>query len=454
MNIVVRIFGATLIFVCLSSVGCSRKLEPALVNFQHLEHLIERITLEGKPGTIVHIYANYPDYGWVDAKESGPEGIACVDDAARAAVLYLRDYELYNHPQSLESARGLLDFVLSMQASDGEFWNFIFQDHSINRNGKTSFKSFGWWAARGVWSLGLGCRVFSRIDTSYALRLGKAVERTLPHIDALLRKYGKTELVSGLVTPTWLLYGSGADCTSELMIGLVEYFQVAPSPHLREQISRLAEGMILMQEGDIATSPYGLHRSWESLWHMWGNSQTQALAMAFKVLGDTVLVQSARREADGFYTRLLAQGFRKEMDLADQGKFKEFEQIAYFVRPMAVGLLRLYDVTGRVEYLRLAGLTASWLFGNNPLGEPVYDPATGRCFDGLRNKSELNKNSGAESTIEALLTLTELQAYPEALKFSNYRKAQSDSLRAEFVSPSGDRVTLQIKPELREFTLQ
>jgi hypothetical protein len=454
MSLAIRIVRAAVIFACVFHAGCKSQQEQSLVNFRHLEHLTEKITLEGRPVSIVHIYANYPDYGWVDAKESGPEGIACVDDAARAAVLYLRDYELYKHPGSLENARGLLNFVLSMQAPDGEFWNFIFQDHTINGDGRTSYKSFGWWAARGIWCLGLGCRVLKGVDPTYASRLGDAVDRSLPHIDTLLRNYGKTEAISGLTAPTWLLYSSGADATSELMMGLVEYFAVAPSPHLREQITRLAEGMVLMQDGDIAAPPFGMHRSWGSLWHMWGNSQTQALAMAGKALGDTMLVNSARREAEGFYTRLLVQGFMKEIDLADSGKSREFEQIAYFVRPMSVGLLRLYDVTGRVEYLRLAGLSASWLFGNNALGEPLYDSNTGRCFDGLRNKSEVNRNSGAESTIEALLTLVELQAYPEALRFSRYRKVQSDSLRAEFASPAGDRVTLQIKPQLREFTLQ
>jgi hypothetical protein len=454
MNRLAVIPVASVVLACLMPLCCRSQQDQSPVNFQHLEHLTERITLEGKPVSIVHIYSNYPDYAWVDAKESGPEGIACVDDAARAAVLYLRDYELFKHPGSLENARGFLDFVLAMQAPDGEFWNFIFQDHSINRDGRTSLKSFGWWAARGVWSLGLGCRVFKEIDSAYASRLGNAVERALPHIDGLLQSYGKTEVLSGLVTPTWLLYGSGADATSELMMGLVEYLAVRPSPHLREQIRDLAEGMMLMQEGDIATSPYGLHRSWESHWHMWGNGQTQALAMAGKALGDTVLVQSARREAEGFYTRLLVQGFRKEMDLADPGTVKEFEQIAYFVRPMSVGLLRLYEVTGRIDYLRLAGLSASWLLGNNSLGEPIYDSSTGRCFDGLRSNSEVNRNSGAESTIEALMTLVELQAYPEALKFSRYKKVHSDSLRAEFTSPSGERIALEIKPQLRKFTLQ
>ncbi|MHB1688993.1 MAG: hypothetical protein ACYCVH_16700, partial [Ignavibacteriaceae bacterium] len=53
-----------------------------LVNTSHLDHLYQEINVNGKEMGIIHIYANYPDYKYVDAPG---EGIACVDDAARAA---------------------------------------------------------------------------------------------------------------------------------------------------------------------------------------------------------------------------------------------------------------------------------------------------------------------------------------------------------------------------------
>ena len=33
----------------------------------------------------------------------------------------------------------------------------------------------------------------------------------------------------------------------------------------------------------------------------------------------------------------------------------------------------------------------------------MYDHETGRCFDGINARNSINKNSGAESTIECLL---------------------------------------------------
>ncbi|NUM78481.1 hypothetical protein HUU40_29325, partial [candidate division KSB1 bacterium] len=118
-----------------------------LTNLSHLNSLYEEIKIGGQPMAIIHIYSEYPDYKWVDDSD---EGIACVDDAARAAVVYLRHFEVTGDTTSLGRARKLIDFCRYLQAEDGLFYNFIFADHSINREGQTSFKSLGWWAARGV----------------------------------------------------------------------------------------------------------------------------------------------------------------------------------------------------------------------------------------------------------------------------------------------------------------
>ena len=441
-----------LVFIPLS---CRNQPQGSLVNFGHLEHLSEQITVGADTVDIVHVYANYPDYNWVSAKESGPEGIACVDDAGRAATVYLRDFELNHRESSLDHARRLLGFVLAMQDSDGQFYNFILEDHTINRDGKTSFKSFGWWAARGIWSLGHGYRIFREIDTLFARRLGLAVERSLPLVYALMMNYGQTEREGGFTFPRWLLYESAADATSELLLGLLEYWRAEPSDSLRIAIRTIAEGLVLMQDGDIGAFPFGLHRSWRTQWHLWGNSQTQALAMAGKLLGDTAMISSARREADGFYTRLLGEGLFKEMDLRTPDERREFDQIAYGIRPMAVGLIRLYEATGNSDYLRLAGISASWLFGNNAAGATMYDSATGRCYDGIRDSATINRNSGAESTIEALGTLVELEAYPEAMGYAHCRRVGGASVLPlgthVFELPGGKRVALHIDAQQRRF---
>jgi hypothetical protein len=427
------------------------------INFAHLDHLMERVVVGGDSVSIVHIYANYPDYRWVAAAESGPEGIACVDDAARAAVVLMRSYELRRDTAGLDRSRGLLRFVMRMQASDGEFYNFIRADRSINVTGRTSLKSFGWWAARGLWAMAMGARLFAERDPHLAGELRERVARMMPLVRASLRSYGSTRKVSGYTIPVWLLYESGADVSSELLLGLIEYRKITPEDSLSRSIAEIARGLLIMQDGDGKTPPYGLHRSWETLWHMWGNGQTQALASAGLALHDTAMIASAEREARGWYGRLLMESFLKEYDVSGNAAPQEFDQIAYGVRPMAVGLLRLYEATGNVDYLRMAGLAASWLTGNNPAGRAMYDTSTGRCFDGIRDSLTLNLNSGAESTVECLYALVEVEHYPAAAAFLRARKVatgRSGNLSwALFRVDAGSEITLARRLDTGELTV-
>ena len=113
---------------------------------------------------------------------------------------------------------------------------------------------------------------------------------------------------------------------------------------------------------------------------------------------------------------------------------------------MVSGLLRLYDATKDRTYLTMAGLTASWLFGNNAAHQIMYDSSTGICYDGIRDSSTINKNSGAESTIEALWTLAELAPFPQTRVYLDAVKMdeQTDRSReyALFETPQHTEVSV------------
>ncbi len=412
----------------------------SLVNFNHLKHLTERIELAGDTVSIVHVYANYPKYEWVEAKDTGTEGIACVDDAARAAVVYLRHFELTRDGTSRSRAISLLKFILYMQANDGAFYNFIYADHTINRTGETSRNVFGWWSGRAIWSMGLGYRILRATDSAFADQLQAALQKSLRHVDTLLTRYGQKTKHGRFESPQWLPYEEASDASTELVLGLLEYHKATRDTGVRNYIVKLVEGMMLMQEGDIKTYPYALHRSWQTMWHMWGNGQTQVLAQAGAQLNESAFIRSAEREAQAFYSRLLINGFMKEMDLLTPEKKLQYEQIAYGVRPMAVGLIRLYEATRNDEYLKMAGLAASWFFGNNALHRQMYDPVTGRGYDGIRDSVSVNLNSGAESTIEALHTVLEIEQYPLAKKYLRYSRVESRTRRKyEYAVFRGER---------------
>ncbi|MGH3347175.1 MAG: hypothetical protein ACRDO4_09335, partial [Nocardioides sp.] len=93
-------------------------------------------------------------------------------------------------------------------------------------------------------------------------------------------------------------------------------------------------------------------------------------------------------------------------------------QIAYGVDSRLQSLLATRDATGRDAATGLAGIVAAWYFGANAAGLPMYDPATGRTFDGISGTGEINRNSGAESTIHGLLSMIELDRRPQVAELA------------------------------------
>ena len=405
----------------LAGAACQRKSAPepsagTWFNLSHLNRLYEEVNIGGRDMAIVHIYSEFPDYKWVDA---GDEGIACVDDAARAAVVYLRHFELTGDTTSLGHAKKLLEFCRYMQAEDGLFYNFIFADHRINRDGRTSRKSLDWWTARGIWALGEGYRIFALVDSSYAAQLQQHVVKVFPHLDTLQAHYPQIDTVNGFLMPRWLLLNGAADATSELMLGLANYAKASHDERAKTYLRKFARGLIAMQLGDAKTFPFGAFLSWQNNWHGWGNSQTQALATMAGFMPEEAIWQPAQKEADGFYRYWQAHGVLRQVEFARKpelaiARADTFAQIAYALRPMIVGCIRLAEITGDDRYAERAADLATWFFGNNLAKAQMYDPATGRGYDGILSRTEINRNAGAESTIEALYSILEVEHHPAA----------------------------------------
>ncbi len=164
-----------LILLTISNLSCAQTNEKqlALINSSHLDSLYEDITIGNKSMGIIHIYSDFPDYKWIGDDD---EGIACVDDAARAAVFYLKYYQFKNDNESLRKAKSLLQFLLFMQAENGYFYNFIWPDHSINKTFKTSVAEPNWWSWRAVWALMEGYEIFKQKDSAFAKEILKKVE--------------------------------------------------------------------------------------------------------------------------------------------------------------------------------------------------------------------------------------------------------------------------------------
>lgn len=398
-------------------------MRSGLINLDHLVFLTEPVTFGDQPVAIVHIYSETPEYEWVDA---AGEGISAVDDVARAALVYLEYYDQTGDTRALDYARLCLDFVRYVQNEDGTFYNFVLdRTGTLNTEGGTSYKSLGWWAMRSLWSLAEGYRIFAPLDPAYAAELQDSYKLTEAALAAAYNGHrDEYSQVHDFSVPAWIP-GGAADVSSVMLLALTAYYRVDPNPQTQALIEYVADGVSAYQLGDSQAYPFGMHpvvTDAPGYWHAWGSHQVHALAEAGKALGRQDWIDSAARDANTFWMRQLAFEPIHEIGVLP----RRAGQIAYDVDMMVQGYMALYRATGDERYAQYAGLSASWFLGNNMAGVPMYDPETGRCFDGIDGPVawRVNRNAGAESTIEALLALLTVNRSPAALHTLDYQQVE------------------------------
>ncbi len=395
--------------------------EKSMVNPAHLNHLYEDIQVNGKTLGIVHIYADFPEYKYVEAKG---EGIACVDDAARAEIFYMKYYNATRNKEVLSKIKNLTNFLLYMQAPNGFFYNFIWKDYTIDSTYKTSVAEPNWWSWRAIWTLAEAQKFFNKIDPAFAKKIEQPLEKSINVTTKWLATFtsDKKENFGGIELPTNLPYKYAADQAAILVKAFIVYYQMTKSQDIKMIINRLCNGIISMQVDSKNEPPYNVFLSWQNTWHQWGNSQADALIDAGIVLQNKNFIKHALKEINTFYPYLMKIGFVNDFTLEKtNNQFKltgvnKYSQIAYGLRPMIFAALNAYKYTGDKKYAQMAANLAQWFVGNNPAKIKMYNYKTGVCFDGILNEHEANKNSGAESTIESLLSFMELQNNPSAYK--------------------------------------
>lgn len=391
----------------------SAPLINANINFNHFNHLYKEIDFKGKKVGIVHIYSKYPNYVF-DIEPN--EGYTCVDDVARAIVMVSKYLEVFGNDEvALEKLKNLTEFVLQMQNENGYFNNFIWNNLAINTTYITSVAKLDWWSLRAL--LGLeSAYPFLKSNQELAGRIELAAQKLIINIKRDLPISSlNTEFINGIEFPTWLIGKHAADQSALLMLGLLKNYERTTDGDAKLLIEAMAKGIMVMQIGDTDNYPYGAFLSWENMWHAWGNNQSYALLKVGTKFNNQEYIDSALKEIDNFYPKLLKNGFaeafwiKKTGDVFTESERNNYPQIAYGLRPMVWATAEAYKYSNNEKHLTLAKDLKLWLLGENVANIAIYNANNGVCFDGVIGLNQVNRNSGAESTIESLLILLEME---------------------------------------------
>ena len=204
----------------------------------------------------------------VRAEEAGYEGVACVDDAARALELYCALWSATRLPWTLRWCEGLLDFILAMQRPDGRWLNFILGwDGAPNRAGRTSVAGGAFWQARALLAVARASQVLDDERIDVALRKG------VPHIlsaSEVPTDVRTLHIITALVVST----------------GTADYGLVAMLPAWGDELVTCRVNDVLMNSSEERGRP-----------HLWGHIQEGVLADLGMRLSREDFVAVARRSA-------------------------------------------------------------------------------------------------------------------------------------------------------------
>ena len=346
-----------------------------------LVSLARYLDVHGPPVLGLAIYADHRGAAFA-ARETGEEGVACVDDVARAVVLWCDVWDRTKAPAAREWIDGLLAFCRWAQQADGRFLNFVLDwNGALNVEGPTSrADGSSFWHARGA-------------------RAMAKVWRTLGD-ERARADYERAR--------AWFDHGRPASD-----VRAIQVLAALDAEDPARNIVRWCEDIVSQRRGDVLVDSHDAEQP-----HLWAHIQEGVLARAATALARPDLLDVARRSADAYLAPLIERGF----DLPTVQP--------YGASSAVYAMDRLGHATGDARYVAAARDARAWYDGRNPAGLPVYDRAAGRVADGI-DDGRLNPHSGAESNVlGAQALLTEVAAWvvrhPDACSPSARSSRSSD----------------------------
>ncbi len=334
--------------------------------FEHLE------TLTDSTGVIQHAIFSIPN------RRTG----YTTDDNARALIAAIMEFERTGSRDSLQLVSRFLSFLHYAQTPSGRFHNFMAFDQ-VWLDDQSSEDCFG----RVLWACG------------YAL---------CAELHPNVKKVAKTLFDNGF---RWVAATQSLRARAYMGMGCYYYLQ-----HVRD-----AEDVRAMLGGIADSICADFRANSRKDWAWFENFLTYSNGMLPRVL---FLAYQELKNPDYLRVAEATLGFLTKVCILDgmlypigcNGWYWRGQERALYdqqpVDPMChtLSYLAAYDATGKSEYLHNARICFDWFFGRNSVGEALYDPVTGGCYDALGPDGP-NLNQGAESTIVCLLTQLSIQPY-------------------------------------------
>ncbi|HMD02328.1 MAG TPA: hypothetical protein VKG44_05120 [Candidatus Baltobacteraceae bacterium] len=300
----------------------------------------------------------------------------CTDDVSRAFIVAVSAAPIARlRETALRLGRTYLAFLHHAQMPDGRFHNFMGYDRTWLDDVGTEDAN-----GRAIWSIGYGMRHAPAEDWRHicAEMLELALPRILEFAHVRARAYAA--------------------------IGLAHAYEALARKHAGiEAVLRAIGDDLRRRRTEFSETGW----DWFEPQLTYDNARLSEAALRIgSVLEDRELVQIGLETLD-FYESVVVEGgvfvpIGNDGWYTRAGERARFGQQPLEAAAMVDACLEAYELTQRLQYLRLAELAHGWFYGLNSAGAVLA--RGGGCCDGLE-EGGVNANMGAESTLAYLASV-------------------------------------------------
>jgi glycosyltransferase involved in cell wall biosynthesis len=335
-----------------------------------------------------HIEKMTTDFGFIQfSKISQPDYKSgyTLDDNARAMIALCQQINLFGKKEDIPKIKLHLDFIEFCLQENGRFLNYVDTEKEFTKQNycENLEDSNG----RAIWSLGMLISLKEKVPASIIKQAKSILSKVLPEIHTINSTRSMAFILKGL-------------CLQN------------DSKHT-ELIQIFADRLVQMYLHENRS-----HWCWFETYLTYGNSVIpEALLCAYQQTGNKVY-KSISKESFDFLLDKLFNNHQISV-ISNNGwlnktkqkiKQKKGGEQAIDVAYTIIALDRFYTVFKLESYKTKMIEAFNWFLGENQLHQIVYNPKTGGCYDGLE-KSDVNLNQGAESTISYLMARLIIEKY-------------------------------------------
>ncbi len=327
-----------------------------------------------------------------------------LDDNARAMIGVIMHYSRFQRPDDLLLINKYFSFIKYCQRPDGRFSNYVDQKGAFHK--QNQYTNLDDSNGRAIWALG------------YLIANHKGVSQDLV-TKAIIAISQSTEWIMELKSPRAIafvikgLYYHNQYITNKTYLGIIE------------DLGELLLGYYVDSSDE--------NWKWFEAYLTYENGVLpEAMILVYQITKKETFKTCAIESLD-FLIKIL---FKNDMIkvVSNRGWMSRGEaNPSYGEQPIDVtstilALDTFHTVTNEEKYSDYLVTAFEWFLGNNHLGQIIYNPVSGGCYDGLE-EDHPNLNEGAESTVCYLMARLATEDYiekPQPMLSSTISKVATD----------------------------